>query len=370
MKINTQSFSKRWRIYAPTAAMLLIALAYSIYWFSLSASLLRNVDKWIEEQNQQGYSISYGSLEVSGYPFRLHIDLTDVTVSEPGHPNRWTWNASHLVGLTLPYKLNHIILESRGSQRINYQENLGPVARAPFHYSVAVNTESARTSLVFSKQKLVRLSIDLVKLNATRLGPDGDQVLAAERLQIHSRPLIRHAGMSTLPSSPSSGLDLFLQADALSLPFDDTFSALPAAPIDTIKINILMPDMDSTALNFSSFAIWAEGEGNIELTSSHILWDQIDITASGAFHLDEQARLEGEISSLIGGHNQLVDLLIDSGALDQNSGALMTSGLGLLAAFSGDPQGRIKTSVRIKEGDVFLGPAKIGSVGPIISPYH
>ncbi len=368
MKLNTQTYRRLWRIYTPIAAFLTLALAYSFYWISLSTSLRHNIDDWIADQNEQGYVISYGALEISGYPFRLNINLTDVTVSQPGHPNDWTWHAARVVGVTLPYKLNHIILELRGPQNIDYEENLGPEARAPYRYTVTATAEAARSSLVFSKQKLERLSIDLHKLNADRQGPDGTKVLTAERLQIHTRPLIMEAGLSS--PSTSSGLDLYIQAETLALPFENGIEAYPATPIDDIKINIHLADMDSSELNTSGIATWAEKGGKIDIGTSHLLWDQINITATGAFHLDAQSRLEGELSTLIGGYDQLVDLLVQSGTFDQNTGALLTSGLGLLAAFNGDNQGRIKTPVRIEQGEIFLGPAKIGNVGPLLSPYN
>ncbi len=368
MKINTQSSTYRWAIFVPSLVIIAIAIAYSVYWFNLASNLRRNIDDWIADQNQQGYAISYETLDISGYPFRLHIDLNDVTVSEPGHPNDWTWNAEHVVGLTLPYKLNQIILELRGAQRIDYIENLGPVARAPHRYTVTASAKAARSSLVFSKRKLKRLSIDVTKLNAVRQGPDGEQTLKAERLQMHTRPAVSQAGMTSSP--PASGLDLFVQADALVLPYGDDFTSHPASPIDAIKINMVMPDMDSAVINSSSLASWAEKGGHLEIVSSHIIWDQINIAASGALHLDAQNRIEGEVSTLIGGYDQFVTLLVDSGAFDKNTGALVSSGLGLLAAFNGDGQGRIKTPVRFEQGEIFLGPVKVGSMGPVISPYN
>jgi len=103
-----------------------LVAAYSLYWSSLAATLRQNIDAWITAQNQQGMAISYGSLDIGGYPYRLDITLTDVTVSQPGHPNHWTWSAPEIVGITLPYELNHMILELHGAQRLEYMENLGP----------------------------------------------------------------------------------------------------------------------------------------------------------------------------------------------------------------------------------------------------
>jgi len=233
---------------------------------------------------------------------------------------------------------------------------------------VTARADSARSSLIFSGRKMERLSIDLNKLSAIRQGPHGVEDLTAARLQIHTRPLVGQAGLSS--AAPLTGLDLYIQADALTLPFDKNFQSHPLTPIERLEINILMTDMNSAALNADALSSWAQKGGQMEIAASHLLWGKMNVSATGSLHLDDMDRPEGKLRVLIGGYDQMVTLMVRNGALDGNTGALLSSGLGIVAAFSGDKEGRIQAPVRISEGDIYLGPAKIGSVGPLLSPYN
>jgi hypothetical protein len=95
----------------------------------------------------------------------------------------------------------------------------------------------------------------------------------------------------------------------------------------------------------------------------HLQWGDIEITASGSLALDDRMRAIGALTARIKGHNELLKLAVANGAMEKKNLLPARAVLGLLAAAAG---GVLSVPVRLQDGTLFLGPAAIARLAPIV----
>lgn len=75
---------RRFGLYAPFAILLVGVTIWSIIWFWSRGEIFRRMDAEKAALARAGYDLSWGSRNVGGYPFRLDLDLGDVSLRAPG----------------------------------------------------------------------------------------------------------------------------------------------------------------------------------------------------------------------------------------------------------------------------------------------
>src|SRR5665213_3014231 len=74
---------RRLGLYIPFLLLLAFALAWSAGWLWLRAETLRRLDGARASLAGTGRELSWTSRDVSGFPFRLDVDFTDLSLREP-----------------------------------------------------------------------------------------------------------------------------------------------------------------------------------------------------------------------------------------------------------------------------------------------
>jgi hypothetical protein len=98
----------RWGLFLPFILLALAALAWSAAWFWLSRQTTEQLDAAAEQLRRGGYALSWERRSVSGYPFRLNLQLTGARFATPAgrslsaprleaqaaayRPDRWVFN--------------------------------------------------------------------------------------------------------------------------------------------------------------------------------------------------------------------------------------------------------------------------------------
>ena len=75
---------RRFGLYAPFAILLVGVTIWSIIWFWSRGEIFRQMDAEKAALARAGYDLGWGSRNVGGYPFRLDLDLGDVSLRAPG----------------------------------------------------------------------------------------------------------------------------------------------------------------------------------------------------------------------------------------------------------------------------------------------
>jgi hypothetical protein len=107
-------------------------------------------------------------------------------------------------------------------------------------------------------------------------------------------------------------------------------------------------------------AAWRDAGGKIELDNLRLKWGALDATATGTIALDQELQPTGGFSGAIQGYDQILTALVQNGQMRATDAGLARIALTLLAKAGPDGKPEIRTAFTIQNGQMFLGPAKLG----------
>jgi hypothetical protein len=111
-----------------------------------------------------------------------------------------------------------------------------------------------------------------------------------------------------------------------------------------------------------ALASWRDAGGRIELDNLRLKWGALDATATGKIGLDPELQPTGGFSGAIQGYDQVLTALVQNGQMRASDAGLARIALTFLAKAGPDGKPEIRTSFTIQNGQMFLGPAKLGRV--------
>ena len=110
----------------------------------------------------------------------------------------------------------------------------------------------------------------------------------------------------------------------------------------------------------NAVAAWRDAGGRIELDNLRLNWGALDATATGTLALDQDLQPTGSFSGAIQGYDQILTALVQNGQMRASDAGLARIALTLLAKAGPDGKPEIRTAFTIQNGQMFLGPAKLG----------
>ena len=361
---------------APFAGVLFLAILYTFYWNSVAAQAQSEIETWFEEQRQAGLTAEYGELIVTGYPYRLQAELTDVQFGDPNTAAEWHWETPKALLNALPYNLNHVIL--RLPEPVIYQFTPARASGLRSNETRAYRLESdtLRASVRLSGGQLKRFSAEAKDVSVTgeRQFTDGDTAaLAAFSLnnsQVHVSP--------TFAEDNGNG-ELYF---AFKLEgFDWPSANINDGPLPTqIDKFALMGKFDNAPLTdevlASSDAVmqllneWANAGGSLELAEFAVEWGDLSIDSSGDLRISDEGTPEGAINARIAGVEGLLAAMEDSGQLQPKQAAAYRQMFVMLSQSQGDQgqPGSVEVPITMREGGLFLGPAQIANLPVLFAP--
>lgn len=346
------------RIFLPAGVFVLICALYSGYWLWASDRMEDLVTDWAQEQRAAGNSVSWSSLDVRGYPFRLEAHVGDPRIES----RDWAWRGDKFVLHMMPYSFSHYIGTFQGTHAVRL--GLSDAARPMVFEGEAAQ---ARTSVVLEDEGAVRISVDLKGLAARQMdGASGKTLtrIAAERLQLHLRQWF-----SPGENGERQGqLAVAFQAEKADWPAHGLEGL--GSVIDLARGQLLFSELPlpsgKTQLVFADYLrAWESNGGRARLEGLDLRWDDIDLSASGRMALDGRGRPDGAIDTRIGGHAAILDVLRSNRVMDGKQAELVENALAALNMVSRGKDGRLRLPVKLKKGAVYLGPVKLSRLEPV-----
>jgi hypothetical protein len=109
-------------------------------------------------------------------------------------------------------------------------------------------------------------------------------------------------------------------------------------------------------------AAWRDDGGTVELDSLSLKWGALGASATGTIALDQNLQPIGGFSGAIEGYDQILTALVQTGHMRASDAGLARLALTILAKAGPDGKPEIATSFTIQNGQMYLGPAKLGPV--------
>ena len=181
-------------------------------------------------------------------------------------------------------------------------------------------------------------------------------VEAAARVEIDSAQ-----AAITVPPGPPRG-----HSEAVALAVDASRIKLPGAIgplgdiIDELDFGATVKGVFPSGKLNDAAAAWRDAGGTVEIDRLRLNWGALGATATGTIALDQELQPVGAFSGAVQGYDQILTALVQNGQMRATDAGLARIALTMLAKTGPDGKPEIKTAFTIQNGQMFLGPAKLG----------
>jgi hypothetical protein len=291
--------SARWRIFIAPVLLLIVAIAWSAFWFYAASQVDVVTDAWRAKEAQAGRVYDCGRRSVAGFPFRLEVRCDDVSVSlisqtagQAVHPTPIAARLGEILVVAQVYDPKLLIAEFSAPATIS---DRGSAASYIANWSkgrssvVGLPGVPQRASIVFDDPALDRLD------GSTRLPLAG-----AKHVELHGRlaegaPPDRPVVEAVLQIASGRILE---QHPLLASPFE--------ADIHTMVSGL--KDLSPRPWPERFRMIQAAG-GHLDIVQSRVQQGEVIAVATGTLGLSPSGCLDGELQMTVAGLDKIVPAL-------------------------------------------------------------
>ena len=339
----------RWA-YGLIAAILVAIGGYTAFWYALKSRVERGVADWAAERRALGWQVGYTLKPVTGFPYRLVVDLAEIAIADPTHPQAWELRLPAVEVVTHPWTPRHLMLLGSGRATLDW----GP---ANARSRLRAMSKEARASLVLNRNdRPLRFSLEAKQPWLDLAFPrfNGRFMAWGERAELHLRD---NRGAA---EPAKTAVDLALSVDQLG-----TTMISPGEPFGP-TIARLSVDLGLTGpLPAPTVARWRDDGGTVEMRRAALRWGPFDATANGTLALDAQMRPIGAMTAEARGWDAVLDKLAENRHMPRGQARALKLALGLLSKPGPNGSKVLTAPLAAQEGKLFVGPVAVLDLPPL-----
>jgi hypothetical protein len=383
----------RWRIFIAPLLLLIIAIAWSAFWFYAASQVDVQADAWRAREAKSGRVYDCAKRSVAGFPFRLEVSCEGASVSlvsqtasqPPSQP--FTAKLGQILVVAQIYDPKRVIAEFTSPATLH-----DPLSQQ----SYAVNWSLGHASIAGLPFTPDRVSVEFNDPAIDRVGQMPVPLARARHAELHGR----------LAPGSSAGQPVIESEMLINQGSIQGLHPLLAEPFD-VGVRALvtgLKDFSPTPWPVRFRELQAAG-GLVEIEQSRFQQGDVLAVGAGTLRLSANGRLDGELQMTVAGIEKVIPALgIDKmlqdgvpqatldrvapgvktqdlnnlfGALDraipglgkvvkQNANVGVAAGINALGK-EAELEGRKARAfpLRFVDGAVFLGPLKVGQTPPL-----
>jgi hypothetical protein len=319
--------------------------AYTAFWFVVADKLEEGLTEWAQSARAQKLDVSWRALRVGGFPLAFHIELSDAGLRDDAITPPAELHAPLLSGSARPWNFRAWRLTAPGGRRVAAGPAAEPVAK------LTARTASGAVVVAGEGGATIWLGLEEARAEA------GQQIGARTAdfwLILPPHPPETHTERYVALAADLRGVDL----PQVPAPFHN--------PVDEIAFAIDVKGAIPAAPPRQAAAAWRDSGGTVELDRLALRWSRIAITGSGTLALDRDLQPIGGFSGAVEGYEDLMAALVAAGRMRPGDARLARVALAMLAKAGPEGRPQIATSFTIQNGEMFLGPAKLGPAPKIV----
>ncbi len=321
-------------------AVIVVAAAYSAYWFVAAGWLRDGVDAWSEARRAEGLAVERQGLELSGFPFRL---VAEIAAPKIERPRAWSWSAERLVIVARPWSFGQLRLVLPREQRLTQRRGTG---------AARVFTLAAQRGFVLLTFGSGRLDGVTVEAAGVALATADDEIrlgrLDASGLRTSAAAIDLDIAIEDLVLPPRVRAPLGRKIARLAV--DGTIEGeVPAAPIA------------------DALAAWSAAGGRLDPGHVAVRWGALSVDAVGTLTLDDELRPLAAMTAEIVGYAAVLEALAKTGAIKARDASLATIALGLLAKPGPNGARVLTVPLTAQNGTLYVGPLALLRLAPVVA---
>jgi hypothetical protein len=363
---------RRWPLFLPLGLVIVLAALWSGAWFYVAARAQDTIEGWRAREARAGRVYACGTQTIAGFPFRIEVHCAGPGAQLPGMAPPLALAAQDLVFTWQIYQPALAIAE------VSSPLTLGEIGKPA---TLRGRWRLAQASIRASLAGVERVSIVADDPAFARVADGGGaDALAAQHIELHGR---RAEGSTA--DNPAT--DLALRLTAAVAP--GLHPAL-AQPLDADVAGVLHGAVDLTPKPWPVlFREWQAHGGSLEISKARVQQGDVIAVGAGTLSLTPRGGLSGQMQITVVELAQVlqefgINRIVSQGDIGSAIDALdrMLPGLGAIARQNAAPgivaslgaigqnttlEGKPAVSVplRFDDGDVQLGPFRIGHVPPL-----
>lgn len=319
-----------WTVYSVWALLIVVLAAWTMWWFALKDIAKQRVEAWAAAQRAAGAQVSYSAAAASGFPLRLTLTFDDARFIAPGGG----WNmATPRVALHInPSDLSIFIIEPRAT--LSWTTRGAQHTFTPRESAISVHLANDRPDRVIVEGKNIAI---------TRNGAP-DMTIGAIVAGIRPDPRAAGDGQLSLDAQAIDFIKLPQGFEALG----GQMAALNARVVIEKGAVLIAPSRDR-------LAAWKEAMGAARIEGLHVVWGSASLTSTGRFTIDDQRRIEGDLTLTLEKPEETFAALTKSPTVSAQTAAIYRA-LGALG---------MTPVLSFRDGEKRLYGQRIGTVEPI-----
>jgi hypothetical protein len=325
---------RRLGLYAPFALAGVAVLAWCAAWFWLAGEVGRRMDAARDHLIRQGWRVTWTHRSLSGFPFRLDVDLAGVSIREP---TGWAVATPRLKAEAWAYAPDHWIIVAPDPLDVARREG----------GRLTLTARALRASLSDFAAAPPRLSVEGEGLTFQPApGAAPFALTSAKELHLHTR------------AGPSDQGAARLEVDGATVTTPGLLGQIAAGkPVDLVIDGIYDHARAFAGPDWPTAArAWRDAGGAFTVRGLRIAAGDTALDArSGALAIDAHGRLQGALPVTIGQPTRALTALREAGAItDEAARAAAT----VLSATGAGPHAAI--TLDFQAGRTTLGPVALG----------
>lgn len=324
---------------AVAVPLVVLVGAYTAFWFIVAGRIEGGIGQWAESVRAQNLDVSWRTIRVAGYPLAFRVEASEARLREAMNEPRGEVRTALLSGSARPWNFR--------VWQLSAPEGLSAIAGPADAPAAKFVARKAEGSVVLSNDggANVRLGLDAPSIDA---GAHLTAREAALRLSFPPHPPRTH-------TEPALGLAFQLR--------EVTLPQVPASfqnPLDEVAFGVTVKGPVPAGPPREAAAAWRDAGGTLELDHLSLRWGTVAVTGSGTMALDAELQPEGAFSGAVEGYDELMAAFVAGGRMRPGDAGLARLALGLLARPGPNGRPQIATSFTIQNGEMRLGPARLG----------
>jgi hypothetical protein len=325
---------RRLGLYGPFVVLLVLAAVWSAGWLWLRAETIRRMDGARRSMIDGGQGLDWASRSVSGFPFRLDVDLTDARV---GEASGWAVTAPRLQAEAPAFAPTRWVVVAPG----------GVVVQRPAGGAVIVTAKVLRASISDVGARPPRLSVEGIGLTfAAAPGAAPFFMTAAEAFHFHTR------------AGPGDRGAAFIELDEAKVPLSGLMGRIAAGkPLNLLAEAVYSHAGALTGADWASAVrAWRRAGGALNIQRLRLAAGRAVVDArSGTLSVDDEGRLRGSLTASLQAAPRALGVLSQGGALPPEAAGAAAQVVG-----AGSAGALATVTLDFQAGETTLGPAAIG----------
>ena len=321
------------------AVLVVVLGGYSAFWFIVAGQIENGIGEWAESLRPHNVDLSWRTIGVGGFPLAFRAEAQDVLLRDPALTEPAEVRVPRLAATAHPWNLRQ--------WRLAAPEGLTASFGPPAKPSVKLSAREASGMVAPAAASGVKVQIGL------------DDAAVDSGVRVGARQV--ELSLS-LPQHPPKSSDERAIAVALAVR-ELTVPAVPAPlrnPLDEIVLAAALMGPVPTAPPRQAATAWRDAGGTLALERVALRWGTLAVTGSGTMALDAELQPIGAFSAAVEGYDELLTALVGAGRVRSNDAGLARMALGFLAKPGPGGRPQIAAPFTIQDGQMLLGPVKLG----------